>query len=56
MELLLGQAPQELPEANLRRKMLAQMITPAMKQIKNIGIAGLAGSLLVKSMQDEDEE
>ncbi len=46
MELLFAQAPQELPEANLRRNMLAQMIKPAMKQVKNIGLAGLAGSLL----------
>ncbi len=55
LELLFAQAPQELPEANLRRNMLAQMIKPAMKQVKNIGLAGLAGTLLVKSMQDDDK-
>ena len=55
LELLFAQAPQELPEANLRRNMLAQMIKPAMKQVNNIGLAGLAGTLLVKSMQDDDK-
>ncbi len=56
LELLHAQAPQELPEANLRRSMLAQMVKPAMKQVKNIGLAGLAGTLLVKSLAEDDKE
>jgi len=53
MALLMTQAPQEMPEANLRRNMLAQMMKPAMKTVKNIGLAGIAGTLLVKSLEDE---
>jgi tetrathionate reductase subunit B len=56
LELLHAQAPQELPETNLRRSMLAQMVKPAMKQVKNIGLAGLAGTLLVKSLAEDDKE
>jgi tetrathionate reductase subunit B len=56
LELLHAQAPQELPEANLRRSMLAHMVKPAMKQVKNIGLAGLAGTLLVKSLAEDDKE
>ena len=56
LELLHAQAPQELPEANLRRSMLAQMVKPAMKQVKNIGLAGLAGTLLVKSLTEDDKK
>lgn len=47
--------PQEMPEANLRRSMLASMMKPAMKQVQNIGLAGLAGTLLVKSLQEDEE-
>jgi len=54
MALLMTQAPQELPEANLRRTMMAAMAKPVMKQAKNIGLAGLAGALLVQAL-DEDE-
>jgi len=53
MALLMTQAPQEMPEANLRRNMLAQMMKPAMKTVKNIGLAGIAGTLLVKSLEEE---
>ena len=53
MELLMTQAPQEMPVANLRRNMLAQMMKPAMKTVKNIGLAGIAGALLVKSIEEE---
>ena len=53
MALLMTQAPQEMPEANLRRNMLAQMMKPAMKTVKNIGLAGIAGTLLIKSLEEE---
>ena len=56
MELLSAQAPQEMGEANLRRSMLASMMKPAMKQMQNIGLAGLAGTLLVKSLQEDEKE
>jgi tetrathionate reductase subunit B len=56
MELLNAQAPQELGDANLRRRMLASMVKPAMKQVQNIGLAGLAGTLLVKSLQEDKDE
>jgi tetrathionate reductase subunit B len=55
MALLMTQAPQEMPEANLRRSMLARMMKPAMKSVTNIGLAGLAGTLLVKSLEDDDK-
>ena len=55
LELLFAAAPQEMPEANLRRNMLARMMKPAMKSVTNIGLAGLAGSLLVKSLKDNDK-
>ena len=45
-----------MPEAASRRRMLAQMVKPAMKQARNIGLAGLAGTLLVKSLQEDDQE
>lgn len=56
MALLVTQAPQVMPEANSRRIMLAKMMKPAMQQAKNIGLAGVAGTLLVKSLQQEDEK
>ena len=56
MALLMTQAPQTMPEANLRRSMLANMMKPAMKQARNIGLAGLAGTLLVKSLAEDDEK
>ncbi len=54
MELLMQSAPQEMPEASLRRIMLAKMSKPALKQIKQFGLLGLAGGLLVSSMKDKE--
>jgi len=56
MALLMTQAPQEMPEANLRRTMLADMLKPVGKQMKNIGLAGLAGTLLVKTLAEDEKE
>jgi tetrathionate reductase subunit B len=56
LELRFAAAPQEMPEANLRRNMLARMMKPAMKSVTNIGLAGLAGTLLVKSLEDDDKK
>ncbi len=53
MELLMQSAPQEMPEASLRRRMLAQMAKPAMKKLEKIGLLGVAGSLLVSSLNKD---
>lgn len=53
MALLMTQAPQEMPEANLRRTLLAGVLKPAVKSVSQLGMIGLAGSLL---MQAKDEE
>jgi tetrathionate reductase subunit B len=56
MALLMTQAPQEMPEANLRRTMLAGMMKPLGRQMKNIGLAGLASTLLVKTLAEDEKE
>lgn len=43
--------PQELLASSGRRRMFAQMVKPSMKQAKNIGLIGLAGTLLVKATE-----
>jgi hypothetical protein len=45
-----------MPEANLRRTMLANMVKPAMKSVTNLGMIGLAGTLLVKSMEENNDK
>jgi tetrathionate reductase subunit B len=54
MELLMQAAPQAMPKVALRRGMLTKMSLMAKSQIKDIGLLGLAGGLLVKSLQDDD--
>ena len=56
MALLMTQAPQEMPEANLRRSMLAGLVRPMKKQAGSLGLMGVAGALLVKSMQEDEKE
>jgi len=56
MALLMTQAPKEMPEANLRRSMLANLVRPMGKRAESIGLMGVAGVLLVKSMQEEEKE
>ena len=56
MALLMTQAPQEMPEANSRRSMLAGLIKPARHQAKSLALAGIAGTLLVKSIQEQEKE
>jgi len=56
MALLKTQTPQEMPEANARRSMLAGIMKPVGRQVKNIGLAGLAGALVVKSLAEEEKE
>lgn len=55
VELLKTAAPQEMPMASARRAMLAKMVTPAMKQVKEVGMLGLAGTMLVQSMRKDEE-
>ncbi len=56
LELLHAQAPQEMPEASLKRIMFAKMAQSAKKQAKGIGLAGLAGALVVKSLSEGEEK
>ena len=53
MELLMQAAPQEMPKVSMRRSMLTRMSIAAKNQVKEIGLLGLAGGLLVKSLQDD---
>jgi tetrathionate reductase subunit B len=53
MELLMQAAPQEMPKVSLRRSLMTKMSLTARNQIKEIGLLGLAGGLLIKSMQDD---
>jgi tetrathionate reductase subunit B len=53
VELLKTAAPQEMPQASLRRIMLAKMMQPAMQQMSGLTMFGLAGTLLVKSSQED---
>ena len=56
MELLMKAAPQEMPKVSLRRNLLTTMSLTAKNQIKEIGLLGLAGGLLVKSLKDDEEK
>jgi len=51
LELLFAQAPQEMPEANLRRRMLARMVKPALRKGKEMGPLA---SLLATSLKNGD--
>ena len=48
-------APQEMPKVSLRRGLLTRMSLTAQNQIREIGLLGLAGGLLVKSLQDDEK-
>lgn len=55
MALLMTQAPQEMPEANLRRTLLAGILKPAVKSVSQLGMIGLAGSLIIRASDKEKE-
>ena len=55
MELLMQAAPQEMHTASLRRSLMTKMSLTARKQIKEIGLLGLAGGLLFKSLENKEE-
>jgi hypothetical protein len=44
-----------MPKVSLRRSLMSKMSLTAKKQIKEIGLLGLAGGLLVKSFQENNE-
>jgi len=48
--------PQKMPEANLRRSLMAAVMKPSMKKAKQYGFLGLAGALLVKGAAETEEE
>jgi tetrathionate reductase subunit B len=48
-------APQEMPKVSLRRSLLSKMSLTAKSQIKEIGLLGLAGGLLVKSLREDNK-
>jgi tetrathionate reductase subunit B len=47
--------PTEMPEASLRRTLLAGIVKPVMKQVKGLGVLGLAGAVIAKKMSEDDE-
>lgn len=50
--------PRKMPEVSLfdRRKALAQLMKPAMKKAKDLGLLGLAGAVFVKGLEEKKEE
>lgn len=46
--------PTEMPEANMRRSLMARM-KPELNKVKNLGLLGLAGTMMVKLGSSEDE-
>jgi len=43
-------------ESVKRRAMMASMVKPAMRRVKEIGVLGLAGAMLVKGLSENDEK
>jgi len=48
------ETPQEMPEANSRRIMLAKMLKPTLGKVAQLGIAGIAATTLIGS-EDKEE-
>ena len=48
--------PQHMPEANLRRSMMAAFVKPAARKAKNFGLMGLAGALVMKGLSDSEDK
>ena len=48
--------PQAMPQANLRRTIMAHMLKPAMDKAKSLGMFGLAGAMLVKGLSEDDKK
>jgi len=54
--LTMTSTPKEMPEANLRRSLLARMMRSTGKTLAGAGVLGLAGALLVSGTKKEKEE
>jgi hypothetical protein len=56
MELLFTSHTPELADLGQvrRRAMLASMVKPAMKKIRNLGLLGVVGALLAKEISDQE--
>ncbi|MFZ5775807.1 MAG: 4Fe-4S dicluster domain-containing protein [Thermodesulfobacteriota bacterium] len=54
--LVATSTPQAKAKANLRRNLMAQMIKPAMNQVKDLGLLGLAGAVIVKGLAEDEEK
>ena len=48
--------PKTMPQANLRRTIMARMLKPAMDQVKNLGMLGLAGVVIAKGLSEDDKQ
>ena len=48
--------PQEMPEANLRRILMARVMKPAAKQAASLGFLGFAGALFMKGVTEKEKE
>ncbi|WP_448871986.1 4Fe-4S dicluster domain-containing protein [Desulfobulbus propionicus] len=55
MELLMQAAPQKMPKVSLRRGLMTRMALAARNRIKEIGLLGLAGGLLSRSLREDDD-
>ena len=49
-------SPQSMPQANLRRTLMAHMLKPAMREMQHLGILGIAGALVVKGLNEDDSD
>jgi tetrathionate reductase subunit B len=58
MDLLFSSHTPELADLGQvrRRAMLASMVKPAMKKIRNLGLLGVVGALLAKDLVDKDSK
>ena len=55
-ELLMQAAPQKMPKVSLRRGLMSTLSLTAKNQLKQLGVLGMAGGLLVKAMQETDDK
>jgi len=46
--------PKSMPQANLRRTLMAQILKSTARQAKSLGLLGLAGALAVKGLRDDE--
>lgn len=58
MTLLFNNHTPELADLDQvrRRAMLASMVKPAMKKIKNLGLLGVVGALIAKELFEQEDK